>query len=98
MEEGHDAMAYEKHAADDLILRDHLAIDRTKLANERTLLAYLRTAIMFLVSGVSLIKLFPEDDVLVVLGMVLGPIGAVVGLIGAVQFLKMKRRIRRDRR
>ena len=36
MEEGHDVMAYEKHAADDLILRDHLAIDRTKLANERS--------------------------------------------------------------
>jgi len=41
-----------------LILRDVLAIDRTRLANERTLLAWLRTGLMLLVSGVTLIKLF----------------------------------------
>ena len=42
-----------------LILRDVLAIDRTRLANERTLLAWLRTALMLLISGVTLIKATP---------------------------------------
>lgn len=43
-----------------LILRDRLAIDRTVLANERTLLAYMRTAMTMLITGLSLMKFFPE--------------------------------------
>ncbi|WP_266369117.1 DUF202 domain-containing protein [Tellurirhabdus rosea] len=42
---------------DDLILRDHLALERTHLANERTLLAYLRTSIFLLTSGLSILRL-----------------------------------------
>jgi len=36
---------YEGVKPDQLILRDHLALDRTELANERTLLAYIRTSL-----------------------------------------------------
>lgn len=32
----------------DLVLREYLAIERTKLANETTLLAYIRTGLYFL--------------------------------------------------
>ena len=43
---------YSQFDSDDLILRDHLAIERTRLANERTLLAYLRSGVaMLMVSG-----------------------------------------------
>lgn len=38
----------------DLILREHLAIERTRLANETTLLAYIRTGLYFLVAGSTL--------------------------------------------
>jgi len=38
-----------------LILRDHLAADRTILANERTFLAYIRTALTLFVAGLSFI-------------------------------------------
>lgn len=41
-----------------LILRDHLAVDRTKLAVERAFLAYIRTGLSFLVAGVSGYNLF----------------------------------------
>ena len=41
-----------------LILRDHLAVDRTALANERTFLAYIRTALTLTVAGISFIKFF----------------------------------------
>lgn len=40
-----------------MILRDHLALDRTILANERTLLAYLRTFIGAFSAGVGMVKL-----------------------------------------
>ena len=44
-------MEEEFYSREELILRDHLALDRTRLANERTLLSYLRTALMLMVAG-----------------------------------------------
>lgn len=83
-------------AAERLILRDHLALDRTRLANERTLLAYVRTAIMLLVSGVSLIKLFgTEQRALVALGYALVPVGLAAGALGFVRFRQVNRQITR---
>lgn len=51
-------LPYAKIIKEELILRDHLAADRTILANERTFLAYSRTALTTFVVGVSLLKLF----------------------------------------
>ena len=48
----------EQASAAHLILRDHLAVDRTKLAVERAFLAYIRTGLSFLVAGVSGYNLF----------------------------------------
>ena len=47
--------SYDKFA-EDMILRDHLALDRTLLANERTYLSYLRTVVSFIVAGITLWK------------------------------------------
>lgn len=49
---------YSQYQEDQLILRDHLAVDRTVLANERTFLAYLRTSLTFLLVGLSFLKFF----------------------------------------
>ena len=42
----------------DLVLRDHMALDRTVMASERTFLSYVRTSLNFLIVGISLLKLF----------------------------------------
>jgi len=42
---------------DELILRDHLALVRTRLANERTLLSYIRSALYLLIGGIALLQL-----------------------------------------
>jgi putative membrane protein len=42
---------------DELILRDHLALVRTRLANERTLLSYIRSALYLLIGGIALLGL-----------------------------------------
>lgn len=44
-------MAYGNVNVDEMILRDHLAHERTVLANERTFLAYVGTAIALLAGG-----------------------------------------------
>lgn len=40
----------------ELILRDRLALVRTKLANERTLFAYLRTSLYLLTAGIGILE------------------------------------------
>jgi putative membrane protein len=76
-----------------LILRDVLAIDRTRLANERTLLAWLRTGLMLLVSGVTLIKLFEGQTLVEITGYVLIPLGLVAAVFGVYRFLRVQARI-----
>jgi putative membrane protein len=73
-----------------LILRDVLAVDRTRLANERTLLAWLRTALMELVSGITLIKLFEGMLVAEVAGFVLLPLGMITAVYGVRRFFHVR--------
>ena len=41
---------------DEKLIREHLALERTKLANERTLLSYIRASIYLLISGLALLQ------------------------------------------
>lgn len=83
-----------QNRAGQIILRDVLAIDRTRLANERTLLAWLRTALMFLVSGVTLIKLFDDVLVMQITGYALIPCAFVIGGLGLQRYLRIRKQIR----
>ncbi len=76
-----------------MILRDHLAYDRTVLANERTLLSYFRTSIALFAAGGTLIKVFPDEQGLIKLGTVLLALGLVVVVVGCIRFLQVKKRI-----
>lgn len=73
-----------------LILRDVLAIDRTRLANERTLLAWIRTSVMLLVSGISLLKLFEGVWVLEALGAFLIPVAIISAAVGLQRYFKVR--------
>ena len=42
---------------DETLIREHLALERTKLANERTLLSYTQASLYFLLGGLALIQL-----------------------------------------
>lgn len=42
---------------DEIILRDYLAMERTRLANERTFLGYIRTSLFFLTGGITLLQI-----------------------------------------
>lgn len=86
---------YANTKPEDLTLRDLLARDRTVLANERTLLAYVRTGFGMLAGGVTLIKLFPEDRGLWVVGLGLLLVGTLVTLVGVWRFAVVNARMRR---
>ena len=85
-------MPYSRFAADDLILRDELAIDRTLLANERTLMAYLRSGVALLIAGVSIIH-FSSEGWFWLLGLVCLPAGMITGVIGVVRYRRMNKKI-----
>ena len=87
-------MPYSRFSYEELILRDHLAVDRTILANERTLLSYVRTAIMLLVTGVTLIKFFPTQMTVYILGYLFLPLAFGVGIFGIARYRLIARRIR----
>ena len=47
---------------DESIVREHLALERTKLANERTLLSYTQASLYFLLGGLALIQLKEYEE------------------------------------
>ncbi len=75
-----------------LILRDVLAIDRTKLANERTFLAYFRSAVVIISSGAAIIKLDFLAEILII-GYIFMFVGALLIGIGIARFFYVKKRI-----
>lgn len=74
---------------ENLIFRDHLAIDRTILANERTLLSYIRTALAFFIAGAGLIHFFP-DFIAQVTGYAMAPAGLIAIVIGFYRYNRMR--------
>lgn len=85
---------YDGLSADDLILRDLLAADRTALANERTLLAYVRTALAFAIAGASVWH-FLAGTATDVLGAALLGAGVVTAGAGLRRYRQVRTRIAR---
>ena len=80
----------------DLILREHLAIERTKLANETALLAYIRTGLYFVIAGSTLGHLI-NTPFWRLTGTPLVFIGVIIVVLGIVQFRRVKKRIEMSR-
>jgi len=77
--------AAEAEALRRLILRDHLAVERTRLANERTVLSYVRTAFAFLAGALTLLHLYQTPAALMS-AIALGIVGAVLVGVGAWRY------------
>ncbi len=85
---------YSQFSKEEMILRDHLAQERTALANERTWLAYLRTSIGLLAAGGSMIKFFPESIILQISGWLLMGSAAFCAIWGWRRFLAVKKKLK----
>jgi len=84
---------------DQLILRDHLAADRTILANERTFLAYIRTALTLFVAGLSFVhfqEIFSShvdifsSHVVEIIGIIFILLGIATFFVGFVRYRRMR--------
>lgn len=67
---------------EEIILRDYLAIERTRLANERTLLSYIRSSLYLILGGIAFLQLegFANIKYLGILSLVLSVIFLVIGI------------------
>ncbi len=77
---------------DALILRDHLALVRTRLANERTLLSYIRSAMYLLLGGIALLKVQGHGDLRLV-GYLALIVSVIFVVIGTYRYVTLRRQI-----
>lgn len=76
----------------DLVLREYLAIERTRLANETTLLAYIRTGLYFLVAGSTLGHIV-ESAFWNIAGPPLIVVGLIIMLLGLIRYFRLRKAI-----
>ncbi len=78
---------------DEIILRDYLAIERTRLANERTLLSYIRSSLYLILGGIAFLQLegFSNIKYLGLLSLLLSVIFLVVGVY---RFMLLKKSLK----
>jgi len=81
----------------DLVLREYLAIERTRLANETTLLAYIRTGLYFLVAGSTLGHLI-ESNFWQVADLPLVVVGIAIMMLGIVRCFRLRKSIETSKR
>lgn len=77
-----------------VILRDYLAIERTRLANERTLLSYIRSSLYLLLGSIGFFQLkdFPNFKYLALVSLIFCVIFFIVGVY---RFRLLKKSLKR---
>nr|WP_282042130.1 DUF202 domain-containing protein [Winogradskyella flava] len=77
-----------------VILRDYLAIERTRLANERTLLSYVRSSLYLLLGSIAFFQLkeFTNFKYLALTALVFSVIFFIIGLY---RFTLLKRSLKK---
>ena len=77
-----------------LILRDLLAIDRTKMANQRTLMAFIATGLHFVIMGITIAKVEAFNEV-AWLAVPFIALAVISWLVGGFSYYKNHRSISR---
>lgn len=77
-----------------IILRDFLALQRTKLANERTFLSYNKFSLYLVTAGIALIQIDNLRPFRMLGYVALGASG-IVFIIGLVRFFLLRRQLRK---
>jgi len=75
-----------------IILRDFLALERTKLANERTLLSYIRSSLYLLLGGIAILQLEDFENINF-LGYFSLALTVLLLVIGIYRFQRLNRQL-----
>lgn len=77
-----------------LILRDHLALERTKLANVRTLFSYIRTSLYLLTAGIGILQIKSVAR-LVPLAWICIMAGIILFFLGITQYWRIRKYLKK---
>jgi len=80
---------YDFQNKEKIILRDFLALERTRMSNERTFLAYLRTSLYMLLGGIAFLQLRDFENIRW-MGYVAIGLAVVLIVTGIVRFYVLK--------
>ena len=75
-----------------IILRDHLALQRTKLANERTLLTYVRTALYLIIAGIAFLGM-KDFEGMPYIGITCLVVSVLILIFGFVRFSQLRKQL-----
>ncbi|MDO5656185.1 MAG: DUF202 domain-containing protein [Flavobacteriaceae bacterium] len=76
-----------------IILRDHLALQRTKLANERTLMSYVRSSLYLIIAGIAFLEM-KDFEQMSYIGELCLLVSALILLIGIYRFWQLKKHLK----
>jgi putative membrane protein len=79
---------------EELILRDTLAIDRTRLANQRTLLSFIRTGLYLIVTALGIYQ-FSHTSRFYWTVWILAVLGGMTIVIGITNYLLMRKKVQK---
>lgn len=85
---------YEFENTEKIILRDYLALERTRMANERTLFAYIRTSLYLLLAGIALWQLQGFENI-IWLGFFLLALSLILLIVGIYKFYRLKNQLKK---
>ncbi|MFO7674531.1 MAG: DUF202 domain-containing protein [Lutibacter sp.] len=77
-----------------IILRDFLALERTRLANERTLFSYIRTSLYLFLGGIALFQITGFERIKW-LGYVSLSLSVIILIIGIFRFNHLKYKLKK---
>jgi putative membrane protein len=77
-----------------IILRDYLALERTRLANERTLFSYIRTSLYLLIGGITMLQLEGFGSIRWIGELSIG-LCIVIMAFGLIRFHQMRNKLRK---
>lgn len=79
---------------DEKLVREHLAMERTKLANERTLLSYIKASLYLLLGGLALLQIKEYENVKWI-GYTALFICVIFVIIGISRYIALERKLRK---
>ncbi len=87
-------MSFEFKNKKEIILRDYLALERTRLANDRTLFSYIRTALYLILAGLAFMQM-TDFRAIKWTAPIFFLLSLVILIAGVTKYFQMKNKIKR---
>lgn len=78
----------------EIILRDYLALERTRLANDRTLFSYIRTSLYLVLGGIAFLQM-QDFNAVQWIGYVCFALSIIIFFVGISAYIKMKKKLKK---